>query len=264
MDSSKMITGAIVGIVLASLGLMVFIPDRSPAGGENAESTGMASESTASTTIPWIAPGEVQFEATVLIPTEVVAEDGAVLLDYELATLAPGAGSSSSPDGGSTIDALPERWSLSTVSGGSTVDATGPEATSVRFDVRTGLQIEQIGNVRLIGWRVAVPTRERITLDLVPGESGGFAGGTNVTVATILEQSDSTIVLLDIDQPHDRWNRIEIDAVDAGWRRAGRPDGGAQFVWDGLDAPPVLVLEQSSPTWVPVEGNLVVFQGGEE
>ena len=80
MDSSKMITGAIIGIVLASLGLMVFIPDQSPAGGENAESTGLASESTASTTsttIPWIAPGEVQFEATVLIPTEVVAEDGA-------------------------------------------------------------------------------------------------------------------------------------------------------------------------------------------
>ncbi len=262
MDISKMITGAIVGIVLASLGLMVFIPDRSPADGESTDPTALTSDSVTSTTTPWIAPGEVRFEATVLIPTEVAAGDGEVLLDYELATLAPGEGTLSSLDDEFSIDALPERWSLLTVSGGSTVETTAPGATTVRFDVRAGLQTEHIGSIRLIAWRVAVPTRERITFDLVPGEFGRFAGGTNVTVATILEQSDSTIVLLDVDQPHDRWNRIDIDTVDPGWRRAGRRDGGAQFVWDGLDAPPTLVLEQSSPTWVPVEGNLVVFQGG--
>ena len=264
MDSSKMITGTIVGIVLASLGLIAFTPDQSPANGESTESTALASASTTPTTPPWIAPGEVQFEATVLVPTEVVAENGEVLLDYELATLAPGEGTSSSLDDEFPIDALPERWSLSTVSGDSTVETSEPEATSVRFDVRTGLETEHIGDIRLIGWRAAVPTRERITLDLAEGESDGFAGGTGVTVATILEQSDSTIVLLDVDQPHDRWNRIEIDAVDTGWRRAGRLDGGAQFIWEGSVAPQVLVLEQSSPTWVPVEGNLVVFQGGDE
>jgi len=264
VDNSKMITGAIVGIVLASLGLMAFTPDQSPGRGESTESTELTSDSTTMPKLPWIAPGEVQFEATVLVPTEIAAENGKVLLDYELATLAPSEGTSSSLDDESTVDALPERWSLSTVSGDNTVETTGPEATSVRFDVRTGLQREHIGDIRLIGWRVAVPTRERITLDLTEGKSEEFAGGTSITVATILEQSDSTIVLLDVDQPHDPWNRIEIDAVDTGWRRAGRLDGGAQFVWDGSGAPPVLVLEQSSPTWVPIEGNLVVFQGGEE
>ena len=106
MDSSKMITGAIVGIVLAALGLMVFIPDRAPADGESTESAALASESMTSTTTPWIAPGEVRFESTVLIPTEVAAGNGEVLLDYELATLAPGEGTSSSLDAEFTIDAL--------------------------------------------------------------------------------------------------------------------------------------------------------------
>jgi len=264
VDGPKMITGAIIGIVLASLGLTIFAPDQSPAVGEGTDVAPPVSDPTTSTTTPWIASGEVQFETTILIPTEVVAEDGTVVLEYELVGLAPSEGTSFSATDEIPIDALPERWSLSTVSGGSTVETTGPEATSVRFDVRTGLQTEHVGDIRLIGWRVAVPTRERITLALAEGESEEFAGGTNVTVAIILEQSDSTIVLLDVDQPHDRWNRIEIDAVDTGWRRAGRLDGGAQFVWEGSGAPPVLVLEQSSPTWVPVEGNLVVFQGGKE
>ena len=264
MDGPKLITGAIVGIVLASLGLLIFIPDQSPAVDEATASAAPASESATSTTTPWIASGEAQFESTILIPREVAAGDGEAVLEFELAALAPYQGTPPSMADSSPLAALPERWSLSTVSGEGPVETTGPDATSVRFDVRTGIQTEHIDSIRLIGWRVAVPTLERITLDVVPGGSEEFAGGTSVTVATVLEQSNSTIVLLDVGQSHDVWNRIEIDAVDTGWRRAGRLDGGAQFVWDGLDAPPVLVLEQTSPTWVPVEGNLVVFESGEQ
>ena len=110
---------------------------------------------------------------------------------------------------------------------------------------------------------MAVPNHQRITLDVVGGASGSFAGGTDVTVSTILEQSNSTIVLLDVDQPHDPWDRIGIDAADPDWRKAGRLEGGLQFIWGGSDVPPILVLEQSSPTWVPVEGDLMVFQGGD-
>ncbi len=96
-----------------------------------------------------------------------------------------------------------------------------------------------------------------------PVSPADFVGGTGVTVATILDQSNSTIVQTDVDLPHDRWDRIEIDAVDPGWRKSGRLEGGLQFIWDGPDAPSILVLEQSSPTWVPVEGDLVVFRGGD-
>ena len=263
MDGPKMITGAIAGIVLAALGLVLFAPDQSPATGASLDSTAEVPEPTTETTVPWVAAGEVQFESTVLIPTEVVAGDGVAVLKFDLETLAPSGGTPTPLDGDPVFDALPERWSLSTVSGGGTVETTDPGASSVNFSIRSGLLTEHIADIRLIGWRVAVPNDERITLDLVAGESGKFAGGTDITVETILEQSNSTIVQLDVGQPHDRWNRIEIDAVDPGWRKAGRLSGGLQFIWDRLDAPPVLVLEQSSPTWVPVEGDVVVFQGGD-
>lgn len=263
MNGPKLITGAIVGMTLAAIVIVLFAPSQRPATGTSPDSTAESPEQTVQTTVPWVAAGEVQFESTVLISTEVVAGDGIAVLKFDLATLAPSGGTRAQLDGDPVLDALPDRWSLSTVSGGGTVETTDPGASSVRFNVRTGLLTEHISDIRLIGWRVAVPNNERITLDLATGESGKFAGGTDVTVETILEQSNSIIVQLDVDQPHDRWNRIEIDAVDPGWRRAGRLSGGLQFIWDRLDAPPVLVLEQSSPTWVPVEGDIVVFQGDE-
>ncbi len=264
MDGPKMIMGAIAGIVLAALGLLLFLPDRSPTTGPRSDSAAEAPEPPTQIAVPWIAAGEVQFESTILIPTEVAAEDGVVVLEFDLATLAPIEGAPDPLADGPVIDALPERWSLSTVSGGGTIETTDPGASSVRFNVRAGLLTEHIASVRLVGWRVAVPNHERIALDVVAGASGTFAGGTEVTVAIILEQSNPTIVQLDVDQPHDRWNRIEIDAADPGWRKAGRLDGGLQFIWEGLDVPPVLVLEQSSPTWVSVEGDLVVFRGADQ
>ncbi|MFV9672303.1 MAG: hypothetical protein ACNYZH_03675 [Acidimicrobiia bacterium] len=264
MDGPKMIAGAIAGIVIAALGLVLLLPDQSPANGSGADPAAHVPESTTTTAVPWFAAGEVQFESTVLIPTEVIADDGTAVLAFDLETIAPSAGISEPFADGPVIDALPERWALSTVSGGGTIETTDPGASLVRFNVRTGLLTEHIASIRLIGWRVAVPNHERITLDIVAGASGSFAGGTDVTVSTILEQSNPTIVLLEIDQPHNPWDRIEIDAADPGWRKAGRLDGGLQFIWDGSDVPPILVLEQSSPTWVPVEGELVVFQGGVE
>lgn len=264
MDGPKIIAGAIAGFVLAALGLVLFLPDRSPADGATAGSGVESPEPTARATVPWITAGEVQFESTVLIPIEVVADDGVVVLEFDLATLAPREEAPEPFSDGPVIDALPERWALTTVSGGGTIETTDPGASSVRFDVRTRLLTEHIASVRLVGWRAAVPNHERIALDVVAGASGTFGGGSEVTVAIILEQSKSTIVQLDVDQPHNRWDRIEIDAAGPGWRKAGRLDGGLQFIWDGLDVPPVLVLEQSSPTWVSVEGDLVVFEGADQ
>lgn len=264
MDGPKMTAGAIAGVVIASLGLVLLLPDNSPVNSPGADSAAQVPESTTTTPVPWFAAGEVQFESTVLIPTEVAADDGTAVLAFDLQTIAPSAGISEPFADGPVIDALPERWALSTVSGGGTIETTDPDASSVRFNVRTGLSTEHIASIRLIGWRVAVPNHETITLDVVGGASGSFAGGTDVTVSTILEQSNSTIVLLDVDQPHDPWDRIGFDAADPGWRKAGRLEGGLQFIWGGSDVPPILVLEQSSPTWVPVEGDLMVFQGGDE
>jgi len=264
VDGPKIIAGAIAGFVLAVLGLVLFLPDQPPGDGATAGPGEDSPDPTTLTTVPWITAGEVQFESTVLIPVEVVADDGVVVLEFDLATLAPSEGDPEPFSDGPVIDALPERWALTTVSGGETIETTDPGASPVRFNVRTGVLTEHIASVRLVGWRVAVPNHERIALDVVAGASGTFAGGTEVTVAIILEQSNPIIVQLDVDQPHDRWNRIEIDAANPGWRKAGRLDGGLQFIWEGLDVPPVLVLEQSSPTWVSVEGDLVVFQGADQ
>ncbi|MEA2010743.1 MAG: hypothetical protein U9N78_08565, partial [Actinomycetota bacterium] len=167
MDGPKLILGAISGVVLAALGLVLFLPEPAPTDGGSTESASSVPEPTTTSAVPWIAAGEVQFESTVLIPTDVVADDGAAILTFDLATLAPSGGTSHVDDEEPPVDAFPERWALSTVSGGGTIETTGPGASSVRFSVRTGLLTEHIASIRLVGWRVPIPTRERIALDLV-------------------------------------------------------------------------------------------------
>jgi hypothetical protein len=109
VDGPKLIAGAIVGIVLAVLGLVLFAPDQSPASGAYGDPATEVPEPTTQTTVPWVASGEVQFESTVLVPTEVIADDGVAVLQFDLATLAPRGGTASLLDGDPVFDALPER-----------------------------------------------------------------------------------------------------------------------------------------------------------
>ena len=264
MIGSKAVVGAVAGVVFA-LGALAVIgtgDSENPAVPAGPDST-LPTTSTTAAPVPWIAEGEVVFESTVLIPTSFDVEDGEVKLDFELQTLSPMSASDGNAPRESIVDALPERWAITVVSGGGTVVETDPGASAVRFDMRSGLTAEHIESIRLIGWRAAVPVDERITVTLEEGATGEFQGGTTVSVATILTQANSLIVQLDVDQPYNEWNRIDIDAADPNWRESGRIEGGLQYIWDRGEPPAVLELVQATPAWIPVEGSLVVFGGTE-
>lgn len=258
MDGTKASIGTIAGVVIALAALvLVDTSDPEQAGAPTSESAATTSTVPPS---PWFSPNEIVFESTVLIPTDVAVDEGTVTLAFDLESLAPSSGTS---DEEPTVDALPERWGISTVSGGGTIVEIDPGATSVSFRLRSGIVLEHIESVDLIGWRTAVPVAERVVLELEPGAAATFAGGTTATIGRILEQTNSTVVQIAVDQPHSKWDRIGIDATDPGWRESGRSGGGVQYTWDRSEAPATIELVQSTPTWVPVDGVLAAHRRDE-
>jgi len=257
VDGTKAVIGAVAGLLVA-VGLVTLI-GASPPNPNDETTTAETTTTTPATAIPWRSPDETVFESTVLIPGDVVADDGTITLDYELESLGPGHGAALDA---SNVDASPDRWEILLISGGGTVVETEIGARSVTFELRSGVTLEHVAAINLIGWRAAVPVGETIVLDVRQGAGGAFAGGTTVTVETVLEQANSVIVQLAIDQPRDEWDRIGIDAVDPGWRESGR-DGGIQYIWDRGAAPEVIELVQSTPTWVPIAGTRPVYVGDE-
>lgn len=264
MNGSRAVVGAVVGAMIALAALVIIDVWGSAGSGDAASSdTSPVTTSTTAAPVPWITEDEIVFESTVLVPTSWDVTDGEVTLEYELASLSPAPERDGDTSQEPTVDALPDRWAITIVSGGGTIVETDPGASAVRFDMRSGLTAEHIESIRLIGWRAAVPVGERIALPIEEGATGEFRGGTTVSIATILEQANSLIVQLDVDQPYNEWNRVGIDAADPNWRESGRLEGGLQYIWDRGEPPAALELVQATPTWVPVEGSLVVFGGAE-
>ena len=80
---------------------------------------------------------------------------------------------------------------------------------------------------------------------------------------TVLSQSTSTIVSIDIDWPDDSWASFHLlpQPIDPGWRTTGR-QGGFQLIWEDPDPPDVVVIELPDPEWTPLAGDVALPVGG--
>ncbi len=208
---------------------------------------------------PWI-DGGVRFRSTVIRPVSFVVGDGAAELEYELLPLHWTAGNGDEP---AHVPVRPERWKLITTSGDQFDTSTTLHAPQVRFEVPAGLGAGDVAEVRVDGWRIAVPTGETVTVPLVAGAEGVFSDGTEVLVSTVLEQSSSTIVQLDGELANAEWvdgGGVPIGIADPRWRISFRSGAGAfQAIWEGSDAPGEIDLVQQYPMWVPVAADTVVI-----
>ena len=208
--------------------------------------------------VPWVEAGEVILGATALLPRSFTIEESTAFFDYDLVGLGPtlSASAESEEPLGDPL-ALPELWILRTVAGETVEAETGPFDTSVRFDL-PGVDTE-VASVSLIGWRVRVPFGEQIELAIEEGASGSTRRGT-ATIETLLEQSVSTIVQIDLDRGDDPWQAgIVLRPQDTRWRVSGRQGGGLQLIWDGSDAPGTVVLEDAGFEMRPIAGEIVVI-----
>jgi hypothetical protein len=213
-------------------------------------------------TEPWVASGEVVFETTVLVPGGLAVDGGEASLEYTLQSLAPRSGLETAGEDEQAPIAFPEHWRLTTTSGEEIVSTVHEPTDGVRFDVAATLTLDDVARVDVTGWRLAVPVGSVREMAITAGSEADFGAGNVVVIDTVIEQTTSTIVQVDVLHPEDHWDEVFVAPVDPGWRVAGRQEGGLQFIWDGSEVPPVLTLQQESPTWVAVADEQPVWGPG--
>jgi len=251
--SARFGVGLVIGVLLAWGGARILDNGGSvPVGGS---APGTTAESARSSLVPWFEVGEVLVESTLLLPRGLSVENDVAVLEYELAGLSPALGEAEGIAGSGDVVVLPATWVLTTTEGASVEATTGPADRRVRFELPIGATVDEI---QLIEWRVATPLGDRVELPVESGASATLRSG-QVRIATVLDQSNSTIVKIDVRGLGGEWephgNPLPLDQ---GWRAAG-PEGDYQLVWDGADAPDQLVLEDTAAAWRPVQGSILVY-----
>lgn len=245
--------GLVVGVLLAWGIVRAFDADLTPSDTESAPET--SAVATATSALPWFEAGEVLMEATVLLPRGLSVEDDLAVLEYDLAGLSPTLENREDAEARGDVVVLPATWVLTTSDGASVDATTGPDDRRVRFELPVGAGVARI---ELVEWRVATPLGSRVELPITSGASGILRSG-RVQIATVLEQANSTIVQVDLDQPSGDWEPRGIPVpLDQHWRVAGQ-EGGFQLIWEGQNAPEELVLEDTAVEWRPVQGSIPVY-----
>ena len=266
MSTTRILLGAVIGAIIVTTAFLIFDALRQPQddAAQPATSTLDSGDPTTTTSIPaipWINPSEIVFASTILVPTSFTVDRGFAELEYELHSLSPLSGIEVHDHPEPHVVVYPERWELETRSGTSVLVDVNEGATKVRFAVDDDATVDDVRQIRLTGWRAAAPLEEQLTVPLETGTTVVYAGGTTITVDTVLEQKTSTIVQVDVDHPESEWDTIFATPADPGWRVSGRQDGGLQFIWEGDDPPGEIVLVQRTPTWVPLASDTVVWEG---
>ncbi len=217
---------------------------------------------TTTTEAPWL-DGGAQFRSTVVRVEAFVVGDGAAVLEFELLPLHWTAGEEAADE----LPVQPEHWELRTASGLAYEATTALGAGAVRWDVPADLDAEDVSGVSVAGWRLAVPVASRVTLPVIPGGTARFSDGATLTIETVLEQTNSTIVQLASRRPDDPWSHTtmaSLQVADPGWRVGSRFGSSAniQLIWDGEGAPGQVELIQAYPVWRPLAEETLVIGGG--
>ncbi len=247
-----------VGALLAVAVSLAWTP-----GGNPPETTSVAVTAADPVTVvaPWLESGEVLVASTVILPLGLEVEDGVAVFDYDLAGLSPALVEHEDAEHQGDVVVMPERWMLTTEAGVEVEAVTSRRDSTVRFDLPS--LDDEVATISLIGWRVATVFGNRIEMPIEVGATGSLRNGI-VSIETVLEQRTSTIVQLDLDETGDDWQLPIIRPRQPAWRVTGRQGGGVQLIWDGVDAPDTLVLEDAGFEMREVAGDILVVDQRDE
>ena len=218
---------------------------------------------TTTTEVPWADEGEARFESTLVLPKAMSVDGGVATLEYDLVTLGPMRPDFDGEFG--AVPAQPEEWLL--VTGGDSVEGTPSViGTAVRFEVADTASLDDVTEVRLIRWRVAMPIHHVFEMPLAIGETMVLPGGASITVSRVLEQKNGTIVQFDVQQPDDDFEGREVEySIEVepgqGWQQDWWIESGFQLISKDPVTPASVLLRYTRPMWMPVEGDIVVWEG---
>ena len=263
----RFVAGVLIGGVLAG-GLFLVLDS----GDETADPvpalssttlTGSPTEVVQVVEAPWVAADEARFESSLILPKAMSIAGDTAVLEFDLTTLGP------LPvdfEGGyGPVAVRPERFLLVTNSG-SIEGETSSSGTTVRFEVPKSVAVDDLIEVRLTRWRVSMPIHHVFEIELETGTTVPLPGGGAVTVANVLDQKSERIARFETQRPDD--DDFATDPVvwhlrplpDQEWTFSWS-DSGFQIVREDAEAAASVWFSYDPPLWLPVDGDIVVWQG---
>jgi len=257
--------GLIAGAALAFAGIALG-PDQSP----SADTTTTTVDETASTTPPWYRQHETLVGTSAILPDALTVEGGEAVLHYQVLTIAP------RPTGIIVVDENgngpgagvgPESWVIETTDGEYPGESRNSDVHEARFEVDDRFDVNKVTGIRITRYRMRVPYGYDVELLPQTGAMVTLDDGYSMSIATLLPQSVSFIVHLDMEHPMDLFstdpNPVRVNGAGPEWTTATpRLSGGVQLVREGPEVPDPLVLRISSAYWVTFDRTINVDIGG--
>lgn len=268
------IVGFLIGVLAAgSIGVRVIEEVRT-----DEDATSLPPENVSSTTLPPLAyfvdPNETLVASTAVVPVSVEGSGSALAISYDLVSLAPTEGlppirfatfGQSQEISNSDLPVIyPRSWIVSTEF--QTIEG-GPSDADVRvarFILPEGVAAADIVSADIIDPLIAFPLETMFELSET-SRSTTIIDGVQAELLNISEQTDATIVQIELlaDDPNDL--TFSIEGSGAGWRSAvfeaeGRPR--VNLTWVGGDLPDVMKFKASGIQWVPFVGSYPILIGG--
>lgn len=215
----------------------------------------------------FVNPNETRIGSIVLTPVSLEVLDDTINLDFETASLAPGAEAVTRDEvaedmgfgaSGAPMDRLfAVEWRLTTTDGAELVgEITNPEVTIVRFPTESPIDEADIESIEILRYLVATPLDVRFTLSEGSPTEAVFPGA-SVTLLRTTQQDDQGIVEIEAtsDLPiQARW--IHVAGEGPEWRSSVRTSqGGASWslAWVGGELPTDIPFRATGTAWL--EGN---------
>jgi len=263
----------LVGLVLgsgAALGALFAFGEE-----EQAAST-VATTTTApeAPVVTWVADGEIALGPAVMVIEGLTVEDGEAVLSYALFDLNPAVpGRLREPDWLNEVPlqrlseeaaVAPEAWTLITAAGEIPGTTSGPRSRSARFSLPGGVLPEVLG-LRLDRYWIRLPYSYEIG---VPAEAiVELDEGYSLSIGRIIEQTNSTIVQVDVTLPGGfayggDFGALLLSVLGDGWSfSSGRTSTGLQLVHEAGPLPDPIRFTARSANWVPFDRPVEIDPG---
>ncbi|MFH1329131.1 MAG: hypothetical protein ABIJ48_00515 [Actinomycetota bacterium] len=247
---------AAAGLAVGAVAAFLLMPRGE--GAASTTSTTVGAATTTTTAPPWVNRRETRLGPGVILATGLQMEGGRVLFTYEVEPITPLA-AAGSPDRPieEVSPAAPASFTLTYPGGAVAARILGPGQRAGRFDVPSGITLDQVQAISVDSYWVAVPAG--FTIDLSPS-SGAWvptAPGLRARILKVVEQTENRLVVVEMEGEAALAGDLAIAGEGREWQCSSYSQlGGLRWTLDfrGETLPDPVRLVVRGVAWIEVAG----------
>ena len=230
-----------------------------PGGGSAAGTPSTTIAATTTTTAPpWVNRRETRLGPAVVLATGLQMEGSRVLFTYEVVPITPlPAADSPDPVLEEVSPTAPASFTLTYPGGTTTARVLGPGQRAGRFEVPSGITLDQVEAISIDSYWVAIPAGYTIELSTSSGAWVPVAPGVRARILQVVEQAENTLVIVEMEGTSGLAGDLAIGGEGREWQSSSSSlSGGLRWTLDfrGETLPDPVRLVVRGVGWIEVAG----------